>query len=96
MKHLLLLVPAIVLAVGVGCKKKIHQSATIVRDCSGTYLRIKDKDYRVCNTEKLSSFENGDKVTVSTKEQSKCDLENGFSCYVNHPFENWVEVTKIK
>lgn len=42
-----------------GCKKESNINVTVVRDCTGTYLRWDGKDYQVCNLEKVSSFSDG-------------------------------------
>ena len=46
------------------CEKNC-KSMLVVRDCTGTYLRVADKDYHVCNTEKLAKYSNGETVNAS-------------------------------
>ena len=46
--------------------------AEIMQDCTGTYLRIADDNYHVCNRNKTDKFKNGDKVAVSFKTTATC------------------------
>lgn len=70
---------------------------TVVRDCSGTYLRLDGKDYHVCNEEKLSSFSSGTNVTATFKTLQNCKvLEEKIVCKLYHKNEGWVEVVNLK
>jgi hypothetical protein len=74
------------------------KNATIIKDCTGTYLRLNGKDYKVCNVEKVSRYQNDIDVSVSFKELKNCDgLGNIVPvCYMLHHFESWIEIEKIK
>lgn len=98
MKTIFPLLIVVALTINLACKKSIHKEATVVKDCSGTYLKIGGKDHQVCNAESLSSFESGDKVTINYKCLESCDnlLPIPAICYLNHPNEGWIEVLKIK
>ena len=80
------------------CKKSNHQEATVVKDCSGTYLKIGGKEHQVCNAEYLSPFEDGDKVAVDYKSLEGCDNLRPIPaiCNLYHPHEGWIEVLKVK
>jgi len=82
----------------ISCKKERNIEATIITDCTGTYLRINNKDYKVCNLEKTGNYINGQTVEVTFKKMDVCDGSGNFQvvCYLNHPFETWVQVIKIK
>lgn len=67
---------------------------TVVRDCTGTYLRFNEKDYNVCNLEKVSSFPNGILVTATFKKIKNCT--GGAICHMYHENEGWIQVEKIK
>lgn len=73
-------------------------SATVVIDCTGTYLQWDGKDYKVCNLEKVSTFQNGATVKVDVKKTEGCSHPGNLAsaCYMLHKFESWVEVQKIK
>jgi len=70
---------------------------TVVKDCSGTYLRLDGKDYHVCNEEKLSSFSSGTNVTATFKTLQNCKaLEEKIVCKLYHQNEGWIEVCNLK
>jgi hypothetical protein len=39
----------------VSCKKELNKSMTVVKDCTGTYLQMDGKDFKVCDHGELSS-----------------------------------------
>jgi len=82
----------------ISCKKERNIEATIITDCTGTYLRFNSKDYKVCNLEKTENFTHGQTVEVTFKKMDDCDGSGNFptTCYLNHPFESWAQVIKIK
>ncbi len=79
------------------CNKEERKSMTVVKDCSGTYLRTDGKDFHVCNQEKLSSFSSGTIVTATFKKIASCKpLEDQFVCMLYHKNEGWIEVCNLK
>ncbi len=82
----------------IGCKKESNQPVTIVRDCTGTYLRWEGKDYQVCNLEKVSSFSDGTVVTATFKKIKDCNgsAKDAIVCNMLHANEGWIEVCNIK
>jgi hypothetical protein len=80
------------------CKKECDQTATVVRDFTGTYLRLKGKDYQVCNHEKISSFPIGATVTATFRKLTHCNDSDKVisSCFLFHENEGWIVITKIK
>jgi SH3-like domain-containing protein len=71
---------------------------TVVKDCTGTYLRYKEKDYHVCNLEMTSSYENGALVTATVKKIKECkgSAMNEIVCAMIHDNEGWILIEKIK
>ena len=71
---------------------------TVIRDCTGTYLRLDGKDYHVCNLEKVSSYPNGTNVVVTFKKIKDCTglANDAIVCQMLHANEGWIEVEKIK
>lgn len=68
---------------------------TVVKDCTGAYLRFNDKDYQICNIEIVEDFENGVKVEASFEKIDDC--ENIWAaCFMMHENEGWINVTKIE
>lgn len=97
MKKMTFLLIAIPLLMG-ACKKVNNRSMTVVKDCTGTYLRADNKDYHVCNLEATAIFANGAKVTATYKKIDKCDgsASKAFVCAMLHENEGWIEVKDIK
>lgn len=80
------------------CKKESYKSITVITDCTGTYLRWNEKDYKVCNIEKVSSFISGTTVEANFVKLTECKGAGNFpvTCYLNHEYDSWIEVRKIK
>ncbi|MEN8927615.1 MAG: hypothetical protein ABF242_03450 [Flavobacteriales bacterium] len=76
-------------------KEKIDQEATIVRDCTGTYLRIDTKDYLVCNFEVTNGFSENDRVTASFKKIEYCEALDIITCELYHKNYGLINVTEI-
>ena len=70
--------------------------AVVVRDCTGTYVRVEGKDHLVCNRDKLKGFEEGDTVRVRFKSTSYCnELKDEVVCMMYHEHEGMVKVIKV-
>jgi hypothetical protein len=79
----------------VGFKSDKCKNAIVIRDSTGTYLRINDRDYKVCNLENLSKVKNGRYVRITYRKTNEC-IEKNNACYTVHPHEGMIEVMKIK
>lgn len=83
------------------CSPKTFSSLTVIRDCTGTYLRKDSVDYPVCNPLVLSKINDGSMVRVSIKNHSinsTCEAQEGIRCMMIHPFQTgeWIEIRKVK
>ena len=68
----------------------------LVRNCSGTYIRFKELDYKVCNTELLIDFKNDTKIQMTFKDSKSCEIAKDTAvCMMYHPFIGSVEVISI-
>ena len=76
------------------CKKEELLKAAVVRDCTGTYLRVDKLDYAVCNLSSLTSYEDGSAVRVSFTRLSECS-SNAIACMMLHPHEGYIKVTAV-
>ncbi len=76
-----------------GCKR-INKEAVIIKDCTGTYLRIKGKDYHVCNYEIAAGYASGTEVTATFKKINECNDPS--LCLIAHQNEGWIEVEEIR
>ena len=97
MKRIALSTFAFSLLMLVACNKQINHKATVVRDCTGVYLRVNEKDYHVCNVDKLSSFPDGSLVNARFERKKDCrQEEEKMVCKMYHQNEGWIEVTLVK
>ncbi len=70
---------------------------TVIKNCTGTYLRFKDKNYKVCNTDITDSYNNSDEVNASFKKIEDCKaFEDLIICALAFEFEDIIDVTKIE
>jgi hypothetical protein len=70
--------------------------ATLVRDCTGTYLRFGTDDYLVCNKQDLLSVPDGSSVGVKYKKVKKCPPTDEMVCMMYHEHKGIVYVTKVQ
>lgn len=77
------------------CKKVNDKSVTVIKDCTGTYLRYKGNDYHVCNTEATDAFADGKQAIATFKKIKSCSREVTV-CAMVHQNEGWVEVKEIR
>lgn len=79
-------------------EKKDFVKVTVIRDCTGTYLRWNNKDYHVCNLEKSASFADGASAMASFKKIGACtgSANDQIVCYMLHANEGWIEVEDIR
>lgn len=77
------------------CKKVKNKEMTVVKDCTGAYLRFNNKDYKVCNEESLQTYESGTAVTATFKKTSTCAQDHAV-CLMAHESAGWVEVQKVE
>lgn len=79
------------------CTKKNGVEASITRDCTGTYIRIQDKDYLVCNINSVGEYNEGEKVKVSYKMETDCPEREGLMmCMMYHENKGMVRILKVK
>lgn len=79
------------------CNKIKNQTTTVVRDCTGTYIRYEGIDYRVCNLEKVAPFADGATVKTSFKKLKECNGsgDTAVVCAMLHENGGWINVDKI-
>jgi hypothetical protein len=75
-------------------KSKIRM--TVIKDCTGTYLRNNSRDYYVCNDDLLESYSAGDKVRVSYDELEECfGVLEPVTCEMVHLYNGKIELTEL-
>lgn len=79
------------------CGNGPGQAMTVLKDCTGTYLRLDGKDYRVCNVKTLKNYADGTQVEAGFKKINSCRAEEKrIVCEMLHQNEGWVEVTSVR
>lgn len=74
------------------------QTGTIVRDCTGTYLRVaENEDYLVCNSVILESRKDGEKVSLVYDYTKECKERDGkIMCMMYHENKGMIRVKSVK
>jgi hypothetical protein len=91
MKDLNILFVFALLVIFSSCGKRMEENAIVVKDCTGTYLRISEHDYLVCNPEELEQINSETEITAEYREKDDCNFE-GPVCMLYHPYEGAVKV----
>lgn len=78
----------------VSCGNTEEVMATVVKDCSGTYLRKNNVDYKVCNENELILFEDGTRISAKVKDIYECK-DTTSKCIWYHPYAKSVKIQKI-
>jgi hypothetical protein len=88
---------AIALFTLTACKKESGKKMTVVKDCTGSYLRSDGKDYHICNVGKIEAFADGATVTASYKKVTDCkEQSDKIVCMMYHANEGWIEIVAIR
>lgn len=79
------------------CTKTNLYQVIVVKDCTGSYLKINGKDYRVCNIEQLEGFANGDIIHAKYRTLKECSGKavEVPVCMMYHQYEGWIQIIKI-
>lgn len=81
----------------VSCKKESYSNATIIKNCTGTYLKVLDKEYKVCNVKKTTTFEDQQQVLANFSLTKECKSDfSGAICAMAYPFEGLINIIDIK
>jgi hypothetical protein len=106
MKSLLLSSMLLLLFVVSGCYKKddglcynektVCGTMTVIKDCTGSYLRYEEKDYKVCNAIKLDGYQTNDEIRASFLKEVKCTTDQAFICQMYHAHEGFIEIIQIR
>lgn len=89
-----ILVVLALLVFATSCKKNV-EGAEVVRDCTGTYLRIENEDLKVCNSEILDGYLEGEKVNAKYKKVQDC-ADEGAVCMLYHEYSASIEISNVK
>ena len=70
--------------------------AEFIKDCTGSYLRMDGNDYKICNYENTSAYENNDVIYASIRKVKDCTNSSPdvMTCKMFHAFVANIEVRK--
>lgn len=99
MKKKIFVLILFIFVVFVACEKNLsNEKVTIVRDCTGTYIRYQEKDYQVCNINIISQYADGQVIKATFNKINSCnnsDITGAVICMMYHENSGWVEITSI-
>lgn len=96
MKQLLaILILALAPFVLTNCSK-IYSDATVVRNCTGEYLKMGKKHFLVENKEILSGIDTGSSIDVKYERVLEPEPSNEIICLLYFEFEGVIRVTELK
>lgn len=78
--------------------KNEAETGNIVRDCTGTYIRIAGKgDFLVCNDKLIKDKKDGEKLNVSYEMTKDCSERDGIvTCMMYHENKGLIKITSFK
>ncbi|WP_113639412.1 hypothetical protein [Nubsella zeaxanthinifaciens] len=78
------------------CSKDFLQvNAIVEKNCTGSYLKIENKYYYVCNQSIISSYTSGQAISVSYEVLEGCAGMTTPDCYLNFNYESIIEIKEI-
>ncbi len=77
-----------------GCTDSQKQTAIVIKNCTGSYLRFQENDFKICNPEIIESQQEGEVITVKLRYIDQCT--DDYACNLHYPFEGWVEILEIE
>lgn len=75
------------------CGVTREMQGTIVKDCTGTYIRHNNIDFKICNESEIGSAYVDQRITINYKEVNDC--KNASTCPIYHPSAKNIKVKKI-
>ena len=96
MKVKILIFVGLIFVTFISCSKVNDKNVTVVKDCTGSYLRLNNKDYHICNIEIVKPYDSGTEVKASFKKIDDCPDCDEAVCEMFHDSEGWINVTKIE
>ena len=95
MKNLSIIIGIFCLIFLASCSKVNNKEMTVIKDCTGSYLRYNGDDYLICNDEIVKNINNNTEVTASFKKIDNCEIEKS-ACMMLHENEGSIDVLDIE
>jgi hypothetical protein len=106
MKKVFLITFALSSLISAGCTKNKDRKCPatdqysgkviVVKDCTGTYIRYREKDYRVCNEDLLKYYTDGSRITANFSKANNCSDLPLYLCNMYHQNEGLVAISCIQ
>ena len=97
MKNIFFILTSIILIAFSSCSEINNRNMTVIKDCTGSYLRFNNKDYHICNFEIVDEFGDETEVKASFNKIETCsNLEGIAVCEMYHKNEGLINVTEIE
>lgn len=77
-------------------ERVFSEMVQIIRDCTGTYIRMNEKDFKVCNEEAVKNIDSDTSVNLTFQNVDSCPVdEDVVTCMMYHKNAGFVEVTSF-
>ena len=96
MKYLFICIAFLGIGLLTSCDKA-YTDALVERNCTGTYVKMGEDYFAVCNADVLTEYTHGSAVDIQYKKLSDCTAYlDDVICMMYFHHEGYVEITKIK
>ena len=85
----------IVIFTFISCSKDDYKEGKIIKNCTGSYLNIDDKEYLICNSEVVVDFNNDTEVLVDFTLIDNCNNNQGTICMMVYNYNGTISVNEI-
>lgn len=75
------------------CAKYSFTNGTVVKDCTGSYLRVNNLDYLICNDSTVKNIPDQTNISVKYKKGDNCTAPG--LCLIAHPTEGTIQILEI-
>ncbi len=74
----------------------VEVKAIFIKDCTGSYLRMDNVDYKICNYESTASYQQNDVIYASIRKVKECATSSPevMTCKMYHAYAATIEVRK--
>ncbi len=84
------------LAILSSCERVSGVKGEIVKNCTGSYLKIEDTNLRICNSKLVADLPDGSLVKASYKEPKICKADEEIVCMMYYEYDADIEITKVE
>jgi hypothetical protein len=74
----------------------ISVNAVVEKNCKGSFLKIDDRYFYVCNSEKVASYSTGQNLNITYRVVEGCQSRQQNNCDVSFTEAGIIEVDEVK